>query len=190
MIGKASVRRQLRYFEIRAHKNPAVHRHRLAFLALVDSAILVTFMKCTITYIAQPRFRCQNTNIRALKQPSSKAERYQISHLGLGLSRVLSELIRSLNTKYSHCSEFFAFAASHPQLFSVVVVLVVASTMLTSRGVTRLSRRAVSNAKRTNALFSTSSPILARAGLFASAGTHSSLRPTRSASSAPGMLFH
>lgn len=61
--------------------------------------------------------------------------------------------------------------------------------MLTSRGATRLSRRAVNSAKRTNALFSTSaSPILARPGLSTSAGTQSSPRPARFASSTPGMF--
>jgi F-type H+-transporting ATPase subunit beta len=58
--------------------------------------------------------------------------------------------------------------------------------MLTSRGVTRLSRRAVSGAKRTS-LFSTSAPVLARAALSASAGTHSSLRPTRFPTSTSSM---
>ncbi|KAI0283088.1 ATP2, beta subunit of the F1 sector of mitochondrial F1F0 ATP synthase [Russula aff. rugulosa BPL654] len=51
--------------------------------------------------------------------------------------------------------------------------------MLTSRGITRLSRRAVNGTKRTSSLFSTSASVLTRAGLSASAGTQSSLRPTR-----------
>ena len=60
--------------------------------------------------------------------------------------------------------------------------------MLTSRGVTRLSRRAVSGVTRTS-LISTSAPVLARAALSASAGTHSSLRPTRFATSTSGTSF-
>ncbi|KAH9050587.1 ATP synthase F1 beta subunit [Lactarius hengduanensis] len=63
--------------------------------------------------------------------------------------------------------------------------------MLTSRGVTRLSRRAVNSAKRTNALFSTSasSPILSKVALSASAGTQSSLRPTRFSSPTPARSY-
>jgi hypothetical protein len=99
-----------------------------------------------------------------------------------------SELNRCLNIIYlrTHCSEFSpthidVFSPSHCCLSSL------SSTMLTSRGVTRLSRRAVNSVKRTNALFSTSAPpILARAALSVPAGTQSSLRPTRFASSTPG----
>lgn len=58
--------------------------------------------------------------------------------------------------------------------------------MLTSRGITRLSRRAVNGAKRTSSLFSTSASVLTKAGLSASAGTQSSLRPTRFAASTSG----
>jgi len=61
------------------------------------------------------------------------------------------------------------------------------NTMLTSRGITRLSRRAVNGAKRTNGLFSTSASVLTRAGLSVSAGTQSGLRPTRFAASTSGM---
>ena len=63
--------------------------------------------------------------------------------------------------------------------------------MLTSRRVTRLSRRAVNSTKRTNALFSTSasSPILSKVALSASAGVQSSLRPTRFSSPTPARSY-
>lgn len=53
--------------------------------------------------------------------------------------------------------------------------------MLTSRGVTRLSRRAVNNAKKTNAFFSTAAaaPILTRAVLASPASQRAFQRPAR-----------
>lgn len=53
--------------------------------------------------------------------------------------------------------------------------------MLTSRGVTRLSRRAVNNAKKTNAFFSTAAaaPILSRAVPASPANQRASQRPAR-----------
>ena len=58
-------------------------------------------------------------------------------------------------------------------------------TMLTSRGVQRLSRRALNSAKRTNAFFSTAAaaPILGRAANLPS-GSHVHARPARASSQA------